>query len=85
LEAKNIQAIHLADGGIHDKRNYIKTYKITYTQNGIDWKDYNSGQILQGRKKLDLKPFQAKVVRINPQTWNGMICGRFELYFSNKA
>ena len=67
--------------------NWITSYKIQYSTDGITFTDYNGGQVFTGntdrntvvRHNLNT-PITARYIRFNPQSWYTWISGRFEVY-----
>ena len=71
----------------YKNNQWVKSYKIRYSNDGVNWVWYNSGEILQGNTDHDssvrhkLIPFQATAVRIYPVAFNEAMSMRFEVYF----
>ncbi|GCC26701.1 neuropilin-1a isoform X1 [Chiloscyllium punctatum] len=69
---------------------FIKTYKVDVSSNGEDWitvKERGKQKIFQGNtnpKDIALRQFPQTIltryVRVRPQTWEGGVALRFELY-----
>ena len=70
---------------------WITSYRIMYTIDGLNWIMYNNGDILRGNSdkstivEYRLSPFLARSVRINVVTWNEHISTRAELFISDYA
>ena len=68
---------------------FIKSFNLAYSLNGINWTDYNSGEVLianiNDSDPVDqvLDPFIARAVRIYSQSWNDSIGCRLEWFISN--
>lgn len=68
---------------------WITTFKLKYSVNGTTWVDYKNGEILKGNstktdtKENDLQTFNARYIRVYPQTWQGFPVGRFEFYYED--
>ena len=64
---------------------WTKTYTVKYSNDGINFADYNNSQVFVGntdrntvvRNELNLK---AKFVRVYPKTWEWYIVMRLEVY-----
>ena len=73
---------------------YIKTYILSYSLDGINWTDYNDGEILNGNQAsgtqndivdevnnlLDPPIYVASHLRITPQSRGTWMSGRIEAY-----
>ena len=77
----------VATQGRHNAAQWIETYTIEYSNDDITYTAYNGGQVFTGNSdsstvvKNDFNPtFSARYVRFHPQTWNGYISSRFEVY-----
>ena len=68
---------------------FIKSFKIRYSLDGINWTDYNNGQILiANENQFDptdqvLNPFIARAARIYAQSWNDSIGCSLEWFISD--
>jgi len=83
--AKKVKIHKIATQGLSNLPQYVKTYKIQYSNDGQSFNDY--GQILEGnsdnRGTVENRlnpPVEAKVVKIIPLTWNEWIAMRVEFY-----
>lgn len=80
---KKVSAIETQGRG--DWWQWVKSYKIRYKKVGEKWKylgdtfDGNTDQNTVVRHKFD-KSFEARYVRIYPQSWYGWMCLRAEFY-----
>ena len=83
----NISAI--ATKGRYNKNQYVKTYILSYSQNGYDWTAYkDAGEIVvfdgnsdrDTLKKHELKAFNARYIKFHPQSWHEHITMRVEVY-----
>ena len=77
----------VATQGGHNAAQWITSYIIQYSNDGINFTNYNGGAVLTANTdqstivKNDFSPtFNARYVRFNPQTHQGHITGRFEVY-----
>ncbi|XP_031562666.1 contactin-associated protein-like 5 [Actinia tenebrosa] len=84
----DLDHIHLLSGiatqGSPHSPRWVKQYYLTYSFDGKDWTRHKS---FDGNRDQDsivrhwFKPrFHARLVRIYPETWNGAICLRAEIY-----
>ena len=86
LKSKRLLRKLLHKGRNSGHNQWIKSYKLAYSNDGTNWTDYNNGQILTGNNdktsvvKNTLDEFEARYVRFKPQTWNTHISARFEIY-----
>ena len=76
------------------QHQYVKTYKLSYSLDGVEWTDYNDGQVLNGNQAtgtgvdavdeantiLDPPIYLAKHLRITPLSRGNHMSGRFEAY-----
>lgn len=68
---------------------WISTFKILYGDTPTALREYNGGEILTGNdalgqiKEIELIPFTARYVRINPITYATYPVGKFEFYKVN--
>ena len=67
---------------------WISSFKIKYSLDGLNWVNYKNSQIFPGNTnsidpvELIFEPFIARSVRIYPITWSSSIGGHFEFYIS---
>jgi len=66
----------------------VKSYKVTYSNDGITWLEADGGKTFKGNKNQKAKvlrnfdtPFTARTIRIHPVTWKKHISMRFEAYY----
>ena len=65
---------------------FISSFSISYTLDGVTWLPYNNDQIFIGNSgsyepiEIILQPFIARAVKILPKTWVNAIAGKFEFY-----
>jgi F5/8 type C domain len=75
--------------GRADYNQWVSSYVLEYTSNGVNWHVYNNSEIIianNDRKTPAVKhlaPFTALAIRIRPLTWNGYISMRAEAYVSD--
>lgn len=77
----------VATQGRPDGPNWIETYRIQYSTDGVNYTLYNFGASFAGNNDQDTVvrndfsvPISARYVRFLPQTWEGFIVSRFEVY-----
>jgi len=77
----------VATQGGHNAAQWITSYIIQYSNDGTNFTNYNGGEILSANTdqntvvRNDFSPrINARYVRFNPQTFQGHITGRFEVY-----
>ena len=72
-----------------DSTTWVKTFKLQYSLDGVNWVNYNNGELLLGNNdsigtaETELIPFVARVVKLNPIDWNTNIGMKAEIYISN--
>ena len=72
-----------------DSTTWVKTFKLKYSLDGVNWVNYNNDEVLigngdsTGTAETELIPFVARVVKLNPITWNTNIGMKAEIYVSN--
>jgi hypothetical protein len=73
--------------GRHDTDQWVLTYKVEYSKDGVNWFPYNNGQAFTANTNRDSKvtyefnpPILAKKIAINPLTWSTYISMRLEVY-----
>eukprot|EP00163_Fabomonas_tropica_P018615 TRINITY_DN32_c0_g1_i1.p1 TRINITY_DN32_c0_g1~~TRINITY_DN32_c0_g1_i1.p1 ORF type:complete len:1693 (-),score=558.43 TRINITY_DN32_c0_g1_i1:161-5239(-) len=71
-------------------KEWVRAYRIKTSINGISWKWYNGAEILKGNNdgtnvvSHQLKPTEARYVRLYTFHWNNAPSLRFELYTAEK-
>ncbi|XP_053398682.1 uncharacterized protein LOC128556876 isoform X2 [Mercenaria mercenaria] len=86
-----IQITGVATQGAFDSGDWVKTYRLSYSNDNVKWVYYyelgSSPKVFDGnwenkivRKHNLLIPFIARYILIYPQTWNSRIALRWELY-----
>jgi len=80
----------IATQGKPDADQWVKTYNIQYSMDGSSWSYYSPSGAIKAMTGNDDRntvkshtleaPFMAQFVKISPQTWNGNIAMRAELY-----
>ena len=78
--------VMIATQGRGKHNQYVKTYKISYTMNGLDWGDYEGGKEFtannhQSTIKYNMIDINALKIRIIPLSWNRHISMRVEAYY----
>lgn len=80
-----VKIYHIGTQGLSHKAQFVKTYKLQYSDDGKTFTDY--GQILSGNlnnKDIALTTLnpsvEARVVKIIPVTWQWCIAMRVEFY-----
>ena len=74
--------------GRNEFTEWITSYKISYTLDGVTWTAYKNSEIFIGNSDSKepvnhiFEPFVARAVKIIPQTWSSNMGGRFEFYIS---
>ena len=78
----------IATKGRIDLGQWIASYYIMYTQDGINWLNYQNKVTLNANTNQNtvvektLVPFVAIAIRIHPISWNGFISSQIEVYCS---
>uniref|UniRef100_V9KKT9 Discoidin, CUB and LCCL domain-containing protein 1-like protein n=1 Tax=Callorhinchus milii TaxID=7868 RepID=V9KKT9_CALMI len=84
-ERKNITGIVTTGTGNNSYNYYVKSYKISYSRDGRNWRMYKSRRgkeekVFEGNRDCRqqarnnfLPPFISRYIRINPQTWSQRI------------
>ena len=74
--------------GRGDADEWVTTFKVGYTLNGVIWDNVEEGKVFtanndrNSKVKISFKdPIYARVIRIYPQTWNGFISLRFDAIY----
>eukprot|EP00058_Branchiostoma_floridae_P006890 XP_002592378.1 hypothetical protein BRAFLDRAFT_67239 [Branchiostoma floridae] len=66
--------------GRHNVRQYVRSYKLKYSEDGISWTTYGSSyapeKVFGGIYELLSNPIDARYVRFYPQSWYGRIAMR---------
>jgi len=82
--------VSISTQGRHNCDQWVKSYFISYTDNGLDWIMAEDGKVFTGNNdkatvvSYDFaKPFVAKSVRIHIATWQIHISMRMELYYKD--
>jgi len=77
----------IATQGLYNYAQWVKTYSLQYSDNGIVFEDYEDGKIFQGNTdyngivKNNLEPpIRARYVRVLPKSWKYWVAMRIELY-----
>eukprot|EP01132_Coremiostelium_polycephalum_P007796 gene7796-9595_t len=73
--------------GRGDADQWVKTYKIRYTLDNVNWREYNGGQIINANSDRNTistftfpAPLRARSIALHPLSWNNHISLRLELY-----
>ena len=76
--------------GGNNGHSWIKTLKVSYSLNGVDWKYADNSKVYTSNTDPTTKvpiefdePIYARVVRIIPQTWQHHLCLRFDALFAD--
>lgn len=77
----------IATQGLRPYDQWVTSYSLQYSDDGVVFTDYNAGHIFQGNMnenrivKNDLIPaIVARYIRVRPKSWNDWISMRMELY-----
>eukprot|EP01100_Stratorugosa_tubuloviscum_P012619 TRINITY_DN6033_c2_g1_i1.p1 TRINITY_DN6033_c2_g1~~TRINITY_DN6033_c2_g1_i1.p1 ORF type:complete len:445 (+),score=165.20 TRINITY_DN6033_c2_g1_i1:42-1376(+) len=69
---------------------WVSTYKLSYSNNAINWFEVENGQIFDANYDCDTeishvfkKPFESFFVRLIPLSWNVHISMRMEIFYKN--
>ena len=78
--------VMIATQGRGKYHQYVKTYKIQYTKNGLNWLDYEQGKVFTANNdhsaiKYNSIDLNALKIRIIPLSWNNHISMRVEAYY----
>eukprot|EP01132_Coremiostelium_polycephalum_P002876 gene2876-3574_t len=73
--------------GRGDADQWVKSYKIRYTLDNVNWVELNNGQVFNGNYDRNSivthtfdYPIRARAMSIHPVSWNNHISLRLELY-----
>ena len=78
----------IATKGRKDMAQWMTSYYLMYTQDGINWVDYQNRVTLNANTDQNtvventLVPFVATAIRIHPLSWNSYISAQIEVYCS---
>ncbi|KAM9999597.1 hypothetical protein ACTFIZ_008071 [Dictyostelium cf. discoideum] len=79
--------VSLAIQGRGDMDQWVTSFKVRYTLDGVNWKEYRNGSAIAGNSDRNTvtthffdQPIRARSIAICPLTWNTHISLRFELY-----
>ena len=88
INPKLITAVETQGRG--DSNQWVKSYKVKYSNDGITWTEADNGRVFDGNSDRNTKvlqtfntPFTARAVRINPVAWQSHISMRFEVYYAD--
>ena len=74
--------------GRHNAAQWIKSYQVEYSDDGIYWDQADQGHNFPGNSDMNTQvkhwfddPFWARSVRLRPKSWYGWISTRFDFIF----
>ena len=77
----------VATQGRQNSQQWITSYILQYSTDGITFTDYNGGEVLTANTNATTvvrndfnSAITARYIRFNPRTWNSNISARFEVY-----
>ena len=85
---ENKRWVKISTQGRGDYNNWLTSYYVTYTNNGVDWKMADNGKVFYGNSDRNTiishefkEPFEARAIRVHPVSWYQGPGMRFEAYF----
>ena len=87
---KPVRIVSLVTQGRADFDQWITSFRLQYSQDGIYWSDVENGTVYTGNvdrntkaTKVFSQAIYARVLKFIPVTWNGHISTRLEVYIDD--
>lgn len=83
------QWIGVVTQGRHNAHQWVTSYKVEYSDDGVNWGEVDDGRIFNGNTDMNTHvkhwfrtPVTARSIRISPKSWYAWISLRFDFIFS---